>query len=162
MRYFYVLFRSLGSMFLHIFASGIFGYYYGVAFFAKPVLRDKLASGKKFLFTRAIHRIIHLKSETIFRDEKIFEGLMIAAGLHATFDFLMGMSQHSTDGGSETGAKIFLLLAVPFLVGGYFWLTALLRKKEDHKILGELDGPDILDECDPKIVAPRNAADAKI
>jgi len=162
MRYFYVLFRSIGSMFLHIFASGIFGYYYGVAHFAKPVLRKKLASGKKFLFTRAIHRIIHLKSETIFRDEKIFEGLMIAAGLHAAFDVLMGMSQHFTDAGSEDESKIFLILAVPFLVGGYFWLTALLRKKEDHEILGELDGPDILDECNSKIVAPQNAANTKI
>jgi len=150
-RWFYVLFRSLGSMFLHVFASGIFGYYYGIAFFAKPVLQEKFASGKKFIFTKKIHQIIHMKSETVFRDEKIFEGLMIAAILHAIFDFLMGMSQHFTDDGSGNKAKFFLLLSVPFLFGGYFWLTALLQKKENHKNLCEIDQPDILDKCEKEL-----------
>ncbi|MFH1545910.1 MAG: PrsW family glutamic-type intramembrane protease [Patescibacteria group bacterium] len=133
MRWFYVTFRSLGSMLLHIFASGILGYYYGIACFAKPVLQDKLAEGKRFIFTKWIHRILHLKSETVFREEKILEGLLIAASLHATFDFLMGMSQHFTDIDSPNAAKIWLLAAVPFLVGGFFLLTYLLDKKEDHK-----------------------------
>jgi RsiW-degrading membrane proteinase PrsW (M82 family) len=145
-RWFYIIFRSLGSMFLHILASGIFGYYYGVARFAKPVLRDQLAAGKRFIFTKWIHRVLHLKSETVFHEEKIFEGLLIAASLHATFDFLMGMSQHFTDTGSaENLSKIFLLSAIPFLVGGFFWLTYLLDKKEDHKNYGEVEEKDILD-----------------
>ncbi len=138
MRWFYVTFRSLGSMFLHILASGIFGYYYGIATFAKPVLQDRLSEGKRFIFTKWIHRILHLKSETVFREEKIFEGLIIAAGLHATFDFLMGMSQHFTDSGSTNLAKTFLLAAVPFLAGGFFLLTHLLDKKENHKAYREV------------------------
>jgi RsiW-degrading membrane proteinase PrsW (M82 family) len=144
-RWFYVVFRSIGSMFLHILASGIFGYYHGIAHFAKPVLQDQLASGKHFIFTKWIHQILHLKSETVFREEKIFEGLLIAASLHATFDFFMSMSQHFTDIDSEIFAKIFLLASVPFLVGGFFWLTYLLDKKEDHKDYGGLEEKDVLD-----------------
>ncbi|MCK5471803.1 PrsW family intramembrane metalloprotease [Candidatus Gracilibacteria bacterium] len=136
-RWFYVTFRSLGSMLLHIFASGILGYYYGIAYFAKPVLKDKLAEGEHFILTRWIHRILHLKSETVFREEKILEGLLIAASLHAVFDFLMGMSQHYTDINSANAAKFWLLAAVPFLVGGFFLLTYLLDKKENHKNYGE-------------------------
>jgi RsiW-degrading membrane proteinase PrsW (M82 family) len=146
MRWFYVTFRSLGSMLLHIITSGIFGYYFGIACFAKPVLIDRLSQGKRFIFTKWIHRILHLKSETVFREEKIFEGLIIAASIHATFDFLMGMSQHFTDAGSSAIARVWLLLAVPFLVGNFFWLTYLLDKKEDHKIYCEIDQPDVLDE----------------
>ena len=60
MRWFYVTFRSLGSMLLHIIASGILGYYYGIATFAKPVLQDKLSEGENFIFTKWIHRILHI------------------------------------------------------------------------------------------------------
>lgn len=137
--WFYFLFRSVGSMFVHILASGIFGYYYGLAHFAKPVLQDKLAEGRKFFFTKWFHRVIHLRSETIFYEEKVLEGLLIAALLHGTFDFMMGMSQHFADVGSSFGTKFWLLAVVPFLVGGYFWLTALLDKKENHKMYGHLD-----------------------
>jgi RsiW-degrading membrane proteinase PrsW (M82 family) len=146
MRWFYVTFRSLGSMLLHIFASGIFGYYFGIAYFAKPVLVDQLSQGKKFIFTKWIHRVLHLKSETVFREEKIFEGLLMAAAIHATFDFLMGMSQYFTDAGNSAAARIWLLLAVPFLIGGFFWLTYLLDKKEDHKVYCEVEQPDVLEE----------------
>ncbi len=148
MRWFYVIFRSLGSMFLHIFASGILGYYYGIACFAKPVLQDELAEGKRFIFTKWIHRILHLKSETVFREEKILEGLLIAAFLHATFDFLMGMSQHFTDINSPNAAKIWLLMAVPFLMGGFFLLTYLLDKKEGHKNYREAEERDILEKAE--------------
>ncbi|MCF7845981.1 MAG: PrsW family intramembrane metalloprotease [Candidatus Peribacteraceae bacterium] len=148
MRWFYVTFRSIGSMLLHIIASGIFGYYFGIACFAKPVLVDRLSEGKRFIFTKWIHRILHLKSETVFREEKIFEGLMIAASIHAAFDFLMCMSQHFTDSGNSGVARIWLLMAVPFLIGGFFWLTYLLDKKEGHKTYCEVEQPDVLDrEC---------------
>ncbi len=145
MRWFYVTFRSLGSMLLHVFASGIFGYFYGIACFAKPVLQDELANGQRFFWTKWLHRILHLKSEVVFRDEKILVGLISAAGLHAVFDFLMGMSQHFTDNNSPTSARVWLLLAIPFLVGGFFWLTYLLDKKENHKNYGKLCEQE---ECD--------------
>lgn len=146
MRWFYVVFRSLGSMFLHIFASGIFGYYYGIACFAKPVLKDRLKNGERFIFTKWIHRVLHLKSETVFYEEKMLEGLIIAAALHAFFDFLMGMSQHFTDIGSPEMAKFFLIAAIPYLVGGFFWLTHLLDKKEDHKTYKEIEEVDVLEQ----------------
>ena len=136
--WFYYGFRSMGSMFLHVFASGIFGYYYGVAHFAQPVLQDKLRLGKRFPLIGWLHRVLHLKSETLFHEEKILEGLLLAAVLHGTFDFLMGMSQHYSNEGSPMAAQLWLTLAVPFLVGGFFWLTYLLDKKEDHKQYGHV------------------------
>lgn len=57
----------------------------------------------------------------------------------------MGMSQHFTDLDVSSMARVWLLAAVPFLVGGFFWLTYLLDKKENHKNYGHLCGKD---ECD--------------
>lgn len=136
--WFNFVFRSLGSMFLHIFASGIFGYYYGLAHFASPVLQDELAAGRRFFFTKKLHQILHLKSETLFHEEKMLEGLVLAAVLHGTFDALMSLSDYFSRSGSLLAGKLFLVAAVPFLVGGYFWLTYLLEKKEDHKLYGRL------------------------
>jgi len=149
--WFYFTFRSFGSMLLHIFASGIFGYYYGIARFASPILRDGLAKGKKFAITKKIHQIFHLKSNTIFFEEKVLEGLLIATLLHGAFDIMMGMSQYAADNGSTSASKLWLLISVPFLVGGYFWLTALLDRKENHKIYGNLLEKDVLDEEPNKI-----------
>lgn len=136
--WFYYLFRSAGSMFLHVFASGIFGYYYGVAHFAQPVLREELSRGRKFFITEWLHKVMHLKDSTVFHEEKVLEGLVLAASLHGAFDLMMGLSQHYADLGSATASKVWLVMAVPFLVGGYFWLTYLLDKKEDHKIYGRV------------------------
>jgi uncharacterized membrane protein len=71
-----------------------------------------------------VHKILHLKSETVFHEEKMTEGLIIAITLHAIFDALL-----------EWG-KIFLV--VPFLFFGFLWLNYLLNKKEDHKMYGHV------------------------
>ncbi len=133
--WFVYLFRSLGSMFLHVFASGIFGYYYGLAHFAQPVLQEKMATGKYFPILKTCHRILHLKSTTLFYEEKILTGLLLAAGLHGIFNLLMGLSS-SAD--SDMGRTLWLVLTVPYLIGGFFWLTYLLDQKEDHKEYGHV------------------------
>jgi RsiW-degrading membrane proteinase PrsW (M82 family) len=143
--WFYFIFRSIGSMFLHVLASGIFGYFYGVAHFAKPVLIEEMKQGEKHPLTKLLHKILHLKSETLFYEEKVTQGLLVAAGLHGVFDFLMGMSQHYSDAGSSLGTKLWLIAAVPFLVGGYFWLTYLLDRKENHKLYAKVCEKE---ECD--------------
>ncbi|MDD3067036.1 MAG: PrsW family glutamic-type intramembrane protease [Candidatus Gracilibacteria bacterium] len=143
--WFYFIFRSIGSMFLHILASGIFGYFYGIAHFAKPILQEELKQGGDLTTTKWLHRILHLKSEVIFYEQKITQGLLVAAVLHGVFDFLMGMSQHYSDAGSAIGTKLWLVSAVPFLVGGYFWLTYLLDRKENHKLYAKVCEKE---ECD--------------
>lgn len=146
--WFYFAFRAIGSTFLHVFASGIFGYYYGLSQFATPLLQDRLAKNGKIFFSTWVHRIIHLKTQTVFRDEKIVEGVLLATLLHGSFNFMMGMSQHSADIGSSFGTKLWLILTVPFLVAGYFWLTYLLDKKENHKMYSQLFGREELDVVD--------------
>ncbi|MBT3704295.1 PrsW family intramembrane metalloprotease [Candidatus Peregrinibacteria bacterium] len=117
------MFRSLFSTFAHIMFSGIMGYYYGVAHFAKPFLQKEIRAHRKH-WTILFHKILSIKKERLFHQEKFAEGLLIAVGLHAIFNIFLEMN--------------LTFLTVPFLVGGYISLTYLFAKKENHKRYGHL------------------------
>ena len=111
-------FRSVFSTFAHIFFSGIFGYFYGVAHFAKPILQEEMRQNRH-PFLKIFHRIVHLKATPLFAEEKLVEGLIVAMGLHAFFNVFLEMG--------------WTFMILPYLVGGYMLLTYLFRKKENHK-----------------------------
>ena len=67
---------------------------------------------------------MHLKSETIFREEMMTEGLFWAVFLHAIFNICLEMG--------------WVFVMVPFLVIGYAVLNHLFNKKEDRKNYGDL------------------------
>ena len=128
---FVVIYRSVASMFLHVFASGIFGYYAGLAFFAKEELQMENAAGRQHTIINKIHSLLHAPSSSIFASAKLFEGVVLASVLHGAFNSLVGIASH-------TGSNVFLALTVPFLIGGFFWLNVLLDKKEDHITLKQV------------------------
>ncbi len=117
------MFRSTFSTFAHLMFSGILGYYYGMAHFAKPILQEELKAKRK-QWVQKIHNIFHFKKEGIFYKEVILEGLLISIGLHAIFNIILEMNLN--------------FLIVPFLVGGYKTLDYLFKKKENHKEYGKV------------------------
>ncbi len=117
------LFRSTFSTFAHLMFSGILGYYYGMAHFAKPILQEELKAKRK-QWVQKLHNIFHFKKEGIFYKEIILEGLLISIGLHAIFNIILEMNLN--------------FLIVPFLVGGYRTLNYLFAKKENHKEYGKV------------------------
>jgi RsiW-degrading membrane proteinase PrsW (M82 family) len=116
------LFRSLFSTFAHIMFSGILGYYYGIAHFAKPILQEEIRQNRKH-WTILWHKILSIKKDRLFHQEKFSEGLLIAVGLHAIFNIFLEMN--------------LTFLTVPFLIGGYIALTYLFAKKQNHKKYGK-------------------------
>ena len=117
------IFRSLFSTFAHVMFSGIFGYYYGIAHFADQELKDEMRSNRHPLL-KWFHAHFHIKKATLFKDEKILEGLIIASVLHAFFNIFLEMG--------------WSFLIVPFLFGGYVILNYLLHKKECLKQWGRI------------------------
>ena len=117
------VFRSLFSSFAHIMFSGICGYYYGLAHFAEPLLRDDTRK-KRFPIMRVIMKILPFKDEDEFKSEKIVQGILTAVVLHALFNIFLEMN--------------WTFLLVPYLTGGYIMLNYLLEKKEDHKKFGRV------------------------
>lgn len=112
------IFRSIFSTFAHILFSGIYGYFYGVAHFAKPIWQEEIRANRHPIL-RVMHCILHLKGSTLFREEKMMEGLLIAIGLHAFFNVAL-----------ELG---WTFIIVPYLVIGYLFLSYLFSRKENHK-----------------------------
>ncbi len=119
------VFRMLFSTFAHILFSGIYGYYYGVAYFAEPIWAEKERQGRHPVM-KFLHKILHLNSEKVFAVEKVNEGLFLAVMLHALFNILL-----------EIGLTAAM---IPFLVFGYSYLDRLFKEKENLKAYGLLRG----------------------
>jgi RsiW-degrading membrane proteinase PrsW (M82 family) len=121
--FFPFIFRSLFSTFAHVMFSGIFGYFYGVAYFAEPILQEEIRSKRHFLL-KFFHKIFHIRRPVLFHHEKLLEGFVVASSLHAFFNIFLEME--------------WTFLIVPFLFSGYLILNFLLKKKENLKKYGKL------------------------
>lgn len=117
------IFRSIFSTFAHILFSGMYGYYYGIAYFSTPIFQKEMKAGRLW-FTRFLHKLTNIRSDKLFHQEKIIEGLLVAVILHAVFDIFL-----------EIGWTYVIL---PYLIVGYLVLDYLFDKKEDHINYGKL------------------------
>lgn len=98
--------RSIFSMFGHMIFSAIFGYYYGIAKFAKSVMLVDMVEKHVPKLPAWFHKIFHFNNATTFETEKIFEGLIFASLFHMIFNLLMQFN--------------LIVFVVPLLfVGGY-------------------------------------------
>lgn len=114
--------RSVLLVFAHAMFSGIFGYFYGMGHFAQPLLVERMVSRPTYFFKKTIAKLMHLKSEPTYREQKMMEGLVLAVLFHATFNLLIQFD--------------FLMGAFLLIIGGGVWLFYLLGKKENHKKFG--------------------------
>jgi RsiW-degrading membrane proteinase PrsW (M82 family) len=121
------VFRSVFSTFAHILFSGIYGYFYGIAYFAEPMWSDEVRKNRHPIMN-FFHKIMHFKRDRVFAAEKITEGLFLAVVLHALFNILL-----------ELGLTYFM---IPFLLFGYSYLDNLFKKKENLKEWGYIVGED--------------------
>ena len=96
----------------------MFGYYYGIAHFAKPILQEELRN-KRHKFWDFFHRIFKFKTSALFHEEKILEGFTIAVGLHSLYNISLEMN--------------WTFIMVPYLVFGYLYVSRLFKMKENHK-----------------------------
>jgi len=87
-----IFYRTMISIPIHLVASGIFGYYYGLAHFAQPIV--KIEEGEKTYKAKWLPKLLTLKRSTMYREEKIIEGIFFATLFHAIinllFEFTLG------------------------------------------------------------------------
>lgn len=114
-----VVFRSIFSTFAHILFSGIYGYYYGMAYFCNPIFQEEIRK-KRFILLRVLHRISHFRLPTLFYEEKVLEGLLMSVTMHAFFNIILEMG--------------WTVMIVPYLFIGFITLSYLFDKKENHKL----------------------------
>lgn len=132
------LMRSVFVVFIHVLCSGIYGYYYGIGFFATPMLKEREKKGKCAYIPKILHQILHLKKATVFREEMATFGLIIAMVVHGVYNFVLNMNFYI---GTFFGEELYLHTPMMpiILVVGFAYLNHLLNKKEDQKRFGHLE-----------------------
>ncbi len=119
----FFLLRSTLSVIAHLCFSAIMGYFYGIAHFSEKIYQ-KEAKEKQHPLLEKMHQILHLKGSTLFHEEKLMEGLLLAVLAHTIFNSLL-----------EFGKIAFLL---PFLLLMFFIVLQLLHLRKAHVNLKNL------------------------
>ncbi|MBN1494238.1 PrsW family intramembrane metalloprotease [Candidatus Peregrinibacteria bacterium] len=115
------LFRSIFTACGHMVFSGIFGYYFGIAKFTIDIYLQKGLEGKKNVIAWILSRIFRISYSHAVKEVKILQGLIIAIGIHAVFNFLLQLN--------------LILPAIIIVVLGYLYLKYLLQRKAGNLIL---------------------------
>jgi RsiW-degrading membrane proteinase PrsW (M82 family) len=120
----FFLLRSTLSVIAHLCFSAIMGYFYGIAHFSEKIYQEELKE-KQHPALEKLHQILHLKAATLFHEEKLMEGLLLAVLAHTIFNTLL-----------EFGKIAFLL---PFLLILFFIVLQLLHLRKSHVNLKNLN-----------------------
>ncbi len=114
-------FRSLFTTGAHMIFSGIFGYYYGIGKFSIIINKQKKITKENNKTAKFIAKIFRLPLSEGYRQKFIIKGLFLAIGLHAVFNYLLQFN--------------YLWPVILFVIGGYFYLQYLLKRKAGYLML---------------------------
>lgn len=109
--------RSVLTVLMHAVASGILGYFYGLAHFSTEQVRHRHAG--RGLRYRLLHKVFLFRRERLYHEAKMFEGLVLAGSYHAAFNL------------AANQGRVTIMLA---LVGAgcafLYWLLGLKSNRE--------------------------------
>ncbi len=121
----YYVLRSTISVAAHVCFSAIFGYYYGLAKFSHEIYQQEVKNNQHPIF-EWLHRVLHLKGETLYHEEKLMEGMLLAMVIHAVFNSLLQFNQ--------------IPILLPLLLGLMFIVLNLYHRKQILVRTGRLQG----------------------
>lgn len=128
------LFRSVFSTMTHIISSGIFGYFYGVAYFAADGIKElaKRESGLQAKVLIFFNHILHLKSALILREQKLLQGALFAMVYHGVFNFVLDTETNIYIEELIGRPSMFIIVPLTALGGGYLFY---LFKRPENSII---------------------------
>lgn len=141
--------RAVLTNMVHIVSTALLGYYFALAFFSSPVLKEDYARGDGHPVLMFLQRMMALDPKRTFEREHIAIGAIAAIGLHGAFNFIVslpsvlpgnpttvGQLMGSGDGSFLNGVSIILVPSILYVVGGCWLLTWLLMRARDLKDYG--------------------------
>lgn len=128
------LFRSVFSTMTHIIASGIFGYFYGVAYFAADEIKElaRQQHGMQAKILLFFNRTLHLKSAFVLREQHVFMGALFAMIYHGLFNFVLDTDTNTYI--EQLIGRPSLFIIVPLTVTGGLYLFYLFKRPENSII----------------------------
>jgi RsiW-degrading membrane proteinase PrsW (M82 family) len=142
--------RAIITNMVHITCSGILGYYYGMAFFARPVMEDDRAQGKRHQLVAFLHKTLRIRRVVIFKHVSMLQGLVLSMGAHSMFDTMVSLPEVLPGNPQTIGAmlgmssgplnmiNVVMLAAFIYVFGGWVLLRYLFKKRKDVKEYGQV------------------------
>ena len=121
-----IVLRSILSVGAHVSFSAILGYYYGLAKFSHEIWQQQELCAR-YGWLERVHRKMGVQCETLFHDQKMMEGVVLAMTAHALFNGLLEFNQ--------------IMWVFPYILVLLLWVTHLLHQTELHRYFGNLRAP---------------------
>jgi len=137
----FAVFRVTIVTMVHVLCSGILGYYYGMAFFASPMLKIQWMKQNRHPILEFLRRTVHLKRSIIYHDEMMVIGLVLSMVMHAIYDFVLSV------GLKVFGIPLHIPIMLLYFFGGFWFLSRLLQER-DHNLKLGLVGTDVMPKSD--------------
>ena len=116
---------------VHMLCSGVLGYYFGLAYFASPILRLEHTEKKRHPVLVFLKNLLHMKKSHLYHNEMIALGLVLAMLLHAVYDFVLSSTIHLSP-------MLITGIIMLYFFGGYYFLSHLMKLKRSRLQLGLL------------------------
>lgn len=146
-----VMGRAILTNMVHIVSTGVLGYFFGLALFAGPYIRDAHKKGKVLWIADGLHSMLGFSENVVFRRQMFLLGLGLAIALHGLFNFLVTfpdiLPAHPRSLGDLFGfsggsllhyVPLLMIPSLFYVVGGFWLLTDLFYRKESMKERGHL------------------------
>ncbi|MCF7844783.1 MAG: PrsW family intramembrane metalloprotease [Kiritimatiellales bacterium] len=143
--------RAILTTMVHIVASGVMGYFFGLAIFAESYLDDTHRKGHVPIVAGLLRIVFRLPEKKVFRVHMILLGLTLATVIHGLFNFMVTLPD-MLPGNPETfgdllrlsesnflsSIPLLLLPSFLYIVGGFWLFTVLFYRQESVKERGRL------------------------
>lgn len=83
------IYRSLFTTLLHVCASGVLGYFYGLSLFAKPIVANYEIEKSQYSTLASLRALLGVRKKSIFQSVSITQGFFVAALVHALFNLFL-------------------------------------------------------------------------
>lgn len=114
------VFRSIFTAAAHMTFSSIVAYYYAIGKFGNPIMELDRWTGKRHVFAEWIQKTFGIQGKNIFHIQKTLQGLLLAMGLHALFNFSLQMNR--------------LGYALMLVVFGFVMIVYLRKKRTTYLV----------------------------
>jgi len=83
------VYRSIFTTLLHVSASGILGYFYGLSLFSKSIVTNYEIEKSQYSTLASLRALLGVRKKSIFQSISVTQGFFIAATIHAVFNLFL-------------------------------------------------------------------------
>lgn len=127
---FIFIYRSLFTTLMHVGASGIIGYFYGISLFSKSMLTNYEIEKGQYQVPGWLKKLLGMNKNKTFQSASVTQGFVIAALIHGLFNVLL-----------EIDLKIISAIVVMILTGVIIYLLTNKATQVQYGLIGSSTMP---------------------